>query len=129
MSFVTTTCEKRTDAVLDSYDLETESRPKEGSTTDEEYRAVLRVIVSIELQNVTDMSRPTSSLCTATSFSVRFNRDVAVTLEPLSAQTTGTVYPFHLMSQSYTPFEMKGSTFFRATQEYLSVTPWEALTW
>jgi hypothetical protein len=128
MSFVEITAEKTNDPVLISYDLSTESRFKNNGNTDEEFRAVLRVVISNEAQNVSGVSQPTSTLATYPSLKVRFNRDSLVTIYPLQ-DTDATSYNFNLVSQSFTPYQSKGSTFFNGTKEYVSVTPWEDLEW
>lgn len=129
MSLVVITAEKTNDAVLVSYDLSTESRFKDDSTTEEEYRAVLRVVVSQEAQNVSDVSPPTDEIYETSLLNVRFNRDSLVTLYPLDSPTEGGSYTFKLINQSFTPYEAKGSTFFSGVKEYVSVTPWGDLAW
>jgi len=128
MSFVSITAEKTNDAILEQYILSTESRLKSGSTTDEQFRAMLRVVISQEAQNVSAVSQPTSTLYVLPSLNVRFNRDSLVTIYPLQ-DTSATAYSFRLVSQDYTPYQVKGSTFFHGVLEYVSVTPWEDLSW
>jgi len=130
MSTVKITADKRSDAVLVGYELSTESRFKSGSTTEEQYRGVLRVTIQQEAQNVSNVEQPNDSIKNETSLSVRFNRDSLVTLYPLkSAVFPNASHPFRLINQSYTPYESKGSTFFSGIKEYVSVTGWTDLSW
>jgi len=129
MSFVEVTAEKTNDAVLESYSLTTESKPRDGSDTLEDFRAVLRVVISNEAQNVSAVSQPTATLAIANTLNVRFNRDALVTIYPLVNSDGSTETVFKLVSQEYTPYDVKGSTFFRGVLEYVSVTEWESLSW
>jgi len=128
MSLVEVTAEKTNDSVLLGYKLSTESRLKTGSDTIEEMRAILRVVIGQQAQNVSAVSQPRSLLYTTATLNVRFNRDSLITLYPLKDISNNT-YNFRLVDQDYTPYAVKGSTFFDGVLEYVSVTPWEELTW
>ena len=126
MSVVVITSEKNNDPVVDLYQLSTESKTLDGG--DEESRAVLRVVISQEALNVTDVSQPVDTLESELSLTARFNQSTSVQILPLKDAFDDT-YPFKLVDQSYTPYESKGSRMFRGTKEWVSVTPWVSLTW
>jgi len=129
MARVVIAAEKTTKPVLLSYKLTTEDRPKEGTTDDYEFRAILRVIVEQTAENITFVGTPSNNLSVFDSLTVRFNQDSEVTIEPLYNSFFDTAYPFKLVDQDYSQYEAKGSKFFIGTLEYVCVSDWEDLVW
>ena len=131
MSLVVITAEETNDAVLVSYKLSTEDRPIDSGDDDseDEYRAVLSVVISQEARNVTEVSQPTNTLKIRDSLDVRFNQNVLATILPLTSENGEILYKFRLVDQDYHTYSEKGSTFFQGVLEYVSVSDWEELIW
>lgn len=131
MSAVTVTADKVNDAMLVGYNLATESQPinADDPTGPEEYRGVLRVTTQQEFGSITAVSQPTPELGSRNSLNVRFNEDNFVNILPIVGDGGTLLFPFILINQQLTPYESKGSTFFSLTEEWLSVSDWDDLTW
>ena len=126
MSEVVFTAEKVNEAVVEAYQLSTESKELDDGT--EQSRAILRVVISQEAKNITDVSQPADTLSIAQTLTARFNQSASVVIFPLK-DSDGNEYPFKLVDQDYTPYESKGSRFFHGVKEWVSVTPYIDLTW
>jgi len=125
MSDITIIVEKINKAMLMHMSLTTETREDPTDASKEQYRAIFRVTTKQEALDVKTVSSPTACISEAATLDVRFNSDSVVTLYPLSD-----FEPFKLVSQTYEPYDVKGSRFFSGTKEWVSVSgQWMGLEW
>jgi hypothetical protein len=122
--------ETKTKPLLVGYDVQTETRFKSGSTTEEETRTILRVTLEIDLFNVTDLGQIENSPAVQTTAIAYFNQNIPIILYPIKDKDTpGTIYQFRVVGQSLTPMEVRGSKFMRLTNDLVSVSGWTDIDW
>ena len=129
MSFITIEATKVTapPLLVTQITLTTETQPDPSDPTLEQSRAVYRVNTTFDVNDITSFSQPTDSLLAASSLDVAFNEAAALTILPLISDEI--TYPFKLLTQTFTQKDARGSAFFTADQEWVSVSEWVALTW
>jgi len=131
MSAISLSALKVNDAMLVGYNLATESQPidPENPTGDEEYRGILRVTTQQEFSSILAVTQPTPELSTRNSIYARFNENEFTEILPIIGDSGTLLFPFVLVNQDLSPYQSKGSTFFSLTEEWVSVSDWDALTW
>lgn len=103
---------------------ETRKDPSDSLREAEQWRQVIRVILTQDASNIISAVNLDSGLFLTQTIKGSFNGGPELEI------TAGYNFGFwRLMSQEYDEYEQQGSLFFRATLEYVSVTPWATLDW
>lgn len=118
---------KVTEARFVEVALRNEIRFKDGSTTDEEFRATLTVVVEQDAYEIQDMEDIGPVIVEANSISGSFNGTDPADIVALVQ--SGVTYPFQLVDQQYRQLEANGSLFFRGVNTWVSAVPFSDITW
>jgi len=131
MAVITYTAQKLTEPnIVREFSVTTESQkdPTDSTGQRDQYRAICRLVVERDTFDLSSFSQPTDSLVGRASIPCRFNETEEIEIFPI-AQSDGTQKSFKLIGQHFVPKNERGSKFFTAVQEYVSVSDWRTLEW